>query len=116
LNSYESIFTSKFQVIIKIHPKAPLNKFDLLLKNNNIKNLDIIVLRDCDSLTVNYYSDYVIGMHSNMVIESFLLGKKLLRVQTGQLSQDLIKLSPLRNNVIIYKNQLKDSLYKFLKK
>lgn len=116
LNSYENNFTSKFQFAIKIHPKAPLNKFDLLIKKLNINNLDIIILRDCDSLTVNYYSDYVIGMHSNMVIESFLLGKKLLRVQTGQLSQDLIKLYPLRNNVIIYKNQLKDSLYKFLKK
>ena len=115
LNSYENNFTSKFQFVIKIHPKAPLNKFELLIKKLNINSLDIIVLRDCDSLTVNYYSDYVIGMHSNMVIESFLLGKKLLRVQTGQLSQDLIKLYPLRNNVIIYKNKLKDSLYKFLK-
>lgn len=114
LNSYESSFTSKFQVIIKIHPKAPLNKFDLLLKKYNIKNLDIIVLRDCDSLTLNYYSDYVVGMHSNMVIESFLLGKKLLRVQTGQLSQDLIKLSPLRNNVITEKNKLSYKLKKFL--
>ena len=115
LNSYENNFTSKFQFVIKIHPKAPLNKFDLLLKNNNIKNLDIIVLRDCDSLTVNYYSDYVIGMHSNMVIESYLLNKKLLRVQTGQLGQDLIKLEPIMNDVIIDKSELYFKLNKFLK-
>lgn len=114
LNSYDNNFISKFQFLIKIHPKAPMNKFNSILKKYNIKNLDIITLRDCDSLTVNYYSDYIIGMHSNMVIESFLLDKRLLRVQTGQLFQDLIKLSPLNNNVIINKNKLKNKLFKFL--
>ena len=114
LSSYDNNFISKFQFVIKIHPKAPIDKFNFILKKYNVKNLDIITLRDCDSLTVNYYSDYVIGMHSNMVIESFLLGKRLLRVQTGQLFKDLIKLSPLSNNVITNKKNLKNTFFKFL--
>jgi predicted glycosyltransferase len=63
-------------------------------KKVNVENLDIITIRDCDPLLINYYSDYVIGMHSNMIIESFLLGEKILRVQTGQLFDDLLKFYP----------------------
>ena len=107
-------FNLKFQFVIKIHPKAHPNKFDSILKRRNIKNLDIITLRNCDSLTLNYFSDYVIGMHSNMVIESYLLGKKLLRVQTGQLHNDLMKFSHLKNKVITSKAKLNDNFKRFL--
>ena len=104
----------KFQFVIKIHPKSHLNKFDSILKRRNVKNLDIITLRDCDSLTLNYFSDYVIGMHSNMVIESYLLGKKLLRVKTGQMHYDLMKFSHLKNKVITSKTKLNGNFKKFL--
>ena len=53
-------------------------------------------------------------MHSNMVIESYLLNKKILRVQTGQLGQDILKFLPLKDNVIILKSDLKNKLFSFL--
>lgn len=115
-NSYKNNLTSKFQFVIKIHPKAPMDKFNAILKKLNVKNLDIITLRDCDSLTVNYYSDYVIGMHSNMVIESFFLNKKLLRVQTGQIGSDILNFSQLTNKVVVSKSELKTKLHLFLSK
>ena len=105
---------SKFQFVIKIHPKESLNKFEPILRELNVENLGIIILKDCDSLTLNYFSDFVIGMHSNMVIESHLLGKNLLRVQTGQLKEDLIKISSLRNKVVTLKTELNDNFKKFL--
>ena len=114
-NSIESTLISTLQLVIKIHPKAPLNKFESLINNFNITDLDIIIIRDCKALEINYYSDYVIGMFSNMVIESYLLNKKLLRVQTGQLGQDLIKLEPIMNDVIIDKSELYFRLNKFLR-
>ena len=66
------------------------------------------------TLTLNYYSDYCIGMFSNMVTETFLLNKKLLRVQTGQNGEDLMKFSNLRNQVIITKEKLDEKLNTFL--
>ena len=53
-------------------------------------DLKTIVVKDCDSLSINYFSDYIIGMFSNMVIESYLM-KKVLRVQIGQIGNDLMK-------------------------
>lgn len=112
--NFNAMFNSKFQLVIKIHPKAEKDKFNSILKKVNVENLDIITIRDCDPLLINYYSDYVIGMHSNMIIESFLLGKKILRVQTGQLFDDLLKFYPLRNNVIKFNHELNTRLYSFL--
>ena len=105
---------SNFQLVIKIHPKAKKDKFDFILKKVNFENLDIISIRDCDPLLINYYSDYVIGMHSNMILESFILRKKILRVQTGQLFEDLLKFYPLKNKVIKFNHELNTQLHRFL--
>ena len=114
-NQISSNQISKFQIVIKIHPRAQENKFDKLLKKCNVKNIDIKVIKNCHSLTINYFSNYVIGMFSNMVIESFLLKKKILRVQTGQKGDDMMKFEKLRNNVVIKKTQLQKKMNTFLK-
>ena len=108
-NNFNSSF---FQFVIKIHPKASISKFDNLKKDFNFFKIKII--KDINSLTLNYYSDYSIGMFSNMVIESHLMNKKLLRVQTGQAFEDIMKLNPLKNNVITNKNELYQKLLIFL--
>ena len=55
-------------------------------------------------------------MHSNMVIESFFLNKKLLRVQTGQIGSDILNFSQLTNKVVVSKSELKTKLHLFLSK
>ena len=82
---------SNFQFLIKLHPKSKENKFNQLITNFSSLTLKTYCVKNYDSLTINYYSDYVLGMFSNMVIESFLLGKKLLRIQTGQKQMDVFK-------------------------
>lgn len=71
--------TDKFNVIIKVHPiqnieliKDLINKFS---SNNNIlflfesKNLNHLI----------YFSDIIVGVFSNMLIEANLLGKNIVR-------------------------------------
>ena len=79
------------------------------MQNGRQKNLKITVVKDCDSLSLNYLSDYIIGIFSNMVIESFLMNMKLLWVQTGQAFEDIIKLNPLKNKVVTNKNKLNNN-------
>lgn len=86
---------SDFQLVIKLHPKSEKNKFKELISDFSNKSLNVYCIRDCDSLTVNYYSDFVLGMFSNMVIESILMKKKLLRIQTGE-KFDLFKFNDFK--------------------
>lgn len=104
----------KFQLVIKIHPKSLRNKFDAIINHFGTKNIDILLVKDYDALTISYYSDYVIGMFSNMVIEAFLLNKKLMRIQIGQIGEDIMKFEFLRNQVIITKEKLDEKLESFL--
>ena len=97
-------FAFDYQLIIKIHPKANQNKFDSLIKNYSF--MKIFTIKSCNSLSLNYYSDCVLGMFSNMVIESFLMNKKLLRVQIGQLGNDLLKLKEIKDNVVVNEGDL----------
>jgi len=114
LNKIEVSILMKFQLVIKIHPKSSINKFDSIINSYNTKYIDILLVKDYDALTINYYSDYVIGMFSNMVIEAFLLNKKLMRIQIGQIGEDLMKFQYLRNQVIITKEKLDEKLNTFL--
>ena len=103
-----------FQLVLKLHPKSDVNKFKHLLSDMP-QNLNVIAVKDCDSLTINYFSDYIIGMFSNMVIESCIMGKKILRVQTGQLFNDIMKFKNLRGKVVIERDDLKGGINNFLK-
>ena len=89
---------SKYQFVIKIHPNAHSHKFNRLIKNYDFTEIKII--KNCHPLDINFHSEYIFGMFSNMVIESFLMKKKLLRVQTGQLNSDIIKLEGIKDNVV----------------
>jgi predicted glycosyltransferase len=93
---------SSFQLVIKLHPRSVLKKFNKLISKKP-KALKIHVLKDCDSLTINYYSEIVIGMFSNMVIESYLLGKNPVRAQIGgkwdPFKFNDLKIKPINNRV-----------------
>ena len=72
---------SKINLIIKIHPISNQSKFDRLLSKYHLEFLNIIVVKKFDSLILCHYSDYVLGMFSNMLIEALLLNKKVHRIQ-----------------------------------
>ena len=98
LSQNNKLNLSDYQFVVKIHPKANFQKFDRLIKKYN--SLDIKIIKNCDSLTINYYSNYIFGMFSNMVIEAFLMKKNLLRVQTGQLVSDLINTKDIKDKTV----------------
>ncbi|MEE3035079.1 MAG: hypothetical protein VX325_04460 [Bacteroidota bacterium] len=107
---------SDYQLVIKIHPQAEVNKFNHILHDIISDKIETKVIKFCDSLMLNYFSDYVVGMFSNMVIESYLMQKKLLRVQIGQIGQDLIKMRILKNKVIVKRQDLYKKMKNFLSK
>lgn len=118
LKSFQSIEKevdlSNYQFVIKLHPKSYDSKFKQLISEFSPKTLKIFSIKKCDSLTINYYSDFVIGMFSNMVIESLLLGKKTLRVQCGQKGKDILKFTAIHSKVITNKKDLSKKILTFL--
>jgi len=78
-------FLNNKQVIIKLHPKDNITKFE---KYKNI----ILIQNEFSSLEMISISDYVIGMTSIMLIESYILEKKVLSIQLNA-KEDLLLLS-----------------------
>ena len=99
--------------MIKLHPKSKIDKFNHILKK--FEFIKIHIIRDCDPLTLNYFSDYVIGMFSNMIIESFLMKKNILRIQLNQNGEDKIKLNGLMDKIVINEDKLGEKIISFLK-
>ena len=112
LSQNNKVDHSKYQFVIKIHPNANFHKFDMLKKEYDF--LQVKIIKYCDPLTINFYANYIFGMFSNMVIESFLMKKKLLRVQTGQLTRDIIKVKGIKDEVVKDIDDLYDEIDNFL--
>lgn len=102
-----------YQILIKLHPKSKSDKFNHILKK--FEFIKIHIIRDYDPLTLNYFSDYVIGMFSNMIIESFLMKKNILRIQLNQNGEDKIKLNGLMDKIVIHEDKLGEKIISFLK-
>lgn len=105
---------SKYLFLIKIHPRGKMSKFDSLIRNRKYKFLNIEVRKKINPLTIIYYSDYVLGMFSNMVIEALLMGKKVIRVQTGQIGEDLLKFDEVNCELVTKREILLNDLIKFM--
>lgn len=105
---------SKYLFLIKIHPREKMDKFDLLIENKKYNFLNIEVRKKIDPLTITYYSDYILGMFSNMVIEALLMGEKVLRVQTGQIGEDILKFDEVNCELVIKGEKLLNDLIKFM--
>jgi len=106
---------SKYLFLIKIHPRGEISKFDSLIKNRKYKFLNIEVRKKINPLTITYYTDYVLGMFSNMVIEALLMEKKVLRVQTGQIGEDILKFDEVRCEIVTKKNKIEEALINLYK-
>ena len=84
-----------FNYIIKIHPISDSNKFDSILNCFKMFN-NIYVIKKVNPLLLNFYSDYICGMFSNMLIEALLMQKKVCRIQINQ-KKDLFKFDLIRS-------------------
>ncbi len=114
IHNKDLIDFSKYLFLIKIHPRGKISKFDFLIKNRKYKFLNIEARKKIDPLTITYYSDYVLGMFSNMVIEALLMGKKVLRAQTGQIGEDILKFDEVNCELITKRENLLNDLIKFM--
>ena len=101
---------SKYQLVIKIHPLSKEEKFDDLISKHKFENINVSVIKKCDSLTLNYFSSLVVGMFSNMVVESMLLRKNVMRVQIGQKGDDIFKFDFMENVLVTNFNKMLSAL------
>ena len=114
IHNKDLIDFSKYLFLIKIHPRGKISKYDFLTKNRKYKFLNIEAKKKINPLTITYYSDYVLGMFSNMVIEALLMGKKVLRAQTGQIGEDILKFDEVNCKLITKRENLLNDLIKFM--
>ena len=114
IHNKDLIDFSKYLFLIKMHPREKINKFDSLIRNRKYKFLNIEVRKKIEPPTITYYSDYVLGMFSNMVIEALLMGKKVIRVQTGQIGKDLLKFDEVNCKLITKRENLLNDLIKYM--
>lgn len=79
-----NIILNNYQLIIKVHPKCDINKYEKILSYFCFKNIEIVTLKECNPLDLITFSNLNLGMFSNMVYESFLMFKeKTHRIQIG---------------------------------
>ena len=106
----KKIKSEDFSLLIKLHPKEDIVKYDhspddsllskcIIAQNSDISNHDIL-----------YYSDFHIGMFSSMVLESIILGKKVLRVEINNSIGDLININKKYFKYILKESDLRDGL------
>lgn len=105
---------SNVQFIVKIHPISPHDKFDALINSGQFDFLNIKVIKNIDPLSLVYYTDLVVGMFSNLLIDALLMGKKVLRVQTGVNTVDLMKFDLVTSEAITETYLLQSELKEFL--
>ena len=80
----------KYRPVIKLHPKDDLDKFKYI--NDKYCELHPIVLgSECDPINCIDAVDVVTGMSSIMLIEAYVLGKKVISIQPNlRISDPLI--------------------------
>jgi hypothetical protein len=68
--------TKKITVIFKPHPNQNI---DYIFPVINDLGLNVLCLKDIDTRSLLYYSDIVVGLFSNILIEGQILGKDVIR-------------------------------------
>lgn len=89
VTALENIKEAKnYSLIVKAHPNQNISLFDNWLNSieSPVKS-SIKILKEGDVNPLIYYSDTIIGFFSNFLIESIILGKKVIRL-TKNLQND----------------------------
>lgn len=85
-------YRPRSRVVIKLHPKDELKKFQGILKH--FMDIEILVVKDeLTSIECLTLSDRIFGMTSLMLIEAFLLGKTVVSLQPDLTVTDPLVLS-----------------------
>jgi hypothetical protein len=95
-------FLGNKQIVVKLHPKDDINKF------NKYQNI-ILIQNEFSAFEMIFISNYIIGMTSIMLIEAYILKKNVLSIQLNS-NDDLLLLSNEK-----YINQITDKSYKISK-
>lgn len=77
---------SKTILGIKLHPNQ--KKENILPLIQKIRSVKVIVLENVHTNSLLYFSDVVIGMFSNILIESLVLKKNVVRILIGLTAED----------------------------
>lgn len=80
------------KILVKLHPKDYLSSFAKI--SNKFKDLKVrFVCNEISPLECLAISDYVFGMSSVMLIEAYVIGKRVASLQPGLLVEDPMVLS-----------------------
>ena len=90
LDSIEKLMLKDTTIIIKLHPNQDISLISPLIKHKK----EILLIKNIDTKLLIYYSDLIIGIFSNFLLEASILEKNIIRV-----IKDL-KEDPLSNNNI----------------
>jgi hypothetical protein len=78
------IIKNEVEMIIKLHPKEPLDNFSKLLASKK-PTIPCHIISEADNLDLIYHSDFVIGMFSMMLFEAYLMKKPVLSLQLNSI-------------------------------
>lgn len=75
-------------LIVKLHPLQPAGILEEKLKET--PEVDVVFIKDADTLELIMACDVVIGFYSNLLLEAHTLGKKVIRYFPGKKEADLL--------------------------
>lgn len=102
-DAFELLKHKNYTLVIKFHPNQKQEPLRTVIENSGNKN--IVFADEMHTNTLLYYADMVIGMFSNILIESLLLGTPVIRYLNG-----LKKTDPFAERSIGQVVDLKDEL------
>ena len=108
------VLPDNFRFVIKLHPRCIAGKYDKLISDPAYSFINPVIIGREEPLMVSYYSDIVLGMFSNMVLEAMLMNKEVIRVQIGQTGPDMFKFSESEAPLILSRGDLVKALSKSL--
>jgi predicted glycosyltransferase len=84
--AFEHITHTNYTLFIKLHPNQNQEAFKAVIEKCKTKN--VIFANQMHTSTLLFYADLVIGMFSNILIESLLLGTPIVRYLKGLKKED----------------------------
>jgi hypothetical protein len=111
INSIINTSNKKIVILIKLHPKDNINKYDNIVNNFGHDRIKIYIDKYSDPYDLIIASDLICGMSSMFLIESIILDKPVLSIQIGLKRENpfvLDRVGILKS--ILTKNELTEKL------
>lgn len=104
--------SDEYQVIIKLHPKEPEDRYDALLGSRLFNGFDVSVLKQTDNKDLLFHSTIVAGMFSMLLFEAYLMGRPALFIQLNSNRQQ--KFGSFEVDIVDRQDKLDDSVRRLL--